>query len=261
MKDWYELIADVDLPMNKHYTRGRAGRKIEYVVIHHNAGINSVKGVWDIWQYRRASAHYQVQSDGLIGQLVDDWNTAWHALDSEANFRSIGIEVSNSGGPDQDWPIADKAIEETAHLVAAICRLYELGRPRAGLNVKFHKDFAPTGCPWHLAPGGKYHDQLMSRAQFWFDEMTKPAEENFLSDLTPEEQRELLHIGRYLFREFTQKYPSRSAYRANDEPVDTFVGMGLNTDARAHELWIEAQAEKAGMDPMVFAQKLNGASE
>ena len=88
-----------------------------------------------------------------------------------------------------------------------------------------------------------------------------PKGEGFLSALSPQEQRELFNMTKVIHRELTQKYPSRSAYRADDALVDTFVGMALNTDARAHELWIEAQAEKAGTDPMVFAQKLNGASE
>lgn len=259
MKDWFELEPDVVMLMNKHFTQGRAGRKIEYVVVHHNAGVNSVKGVWDIWQYRQASAHYQVESNGTIGQLVWDRDTAWHAANSEANYRSLGIEVSNSGGQAHDWPIADKAIEETAHLIAAICRYYKLGRPQSGKNVRYHKDFSGTGCPWHLAPGGKYNATLISRAQFWYDEMTKPASKEKETEVAfTQEDREMLRV---IHRELTQRYPSRSAYRANDKPVDTFVGMALNTDARAHELWIEAQAEKAGMDPLAFAQKLNGASE
>ncbi|MDK8804581.1 hypothetical protein QP880_10890, partial [Dermabacter hominis] len=38
MKNWLALEADIDLIMNKHYTPGRNGRRIDKVIIHHNAG-------------------------------------------------------------------------------------------------------------------------------------------------------------------------------------------------------------------------------
>lgn len=44
--------------------------------------------------------------------------------------------------------------------------------------------------------------------------------------------------------ELTKKFPSRSKYRANEEPVDTLAGMVLNIDARIHEEFIEDQALK-----------------
>lgn len=253
MKDWHKLDADVVMLMNKHYTPGRAGKRIEFVVVHHNAGINSVKGVWDIWQYRQASAHYQVESNGIIGQLVWDRDTAWHAADADVNARSLGIEVSNSGGAAQDWPITDKAIEETAHLIAAICVHYKLGRPQAGKTVRFHREFTATTCPYHLAPGGKYHNTMMTRASYWYDQMTGATKE--VEVAFTEEDRKML---REVHRELTQRYPSRSAYRENDEPVDTLAGYILNVDARVHEDWVHARAEESGLKPAQFASKLHG---
>lgn len=175
MKNWDTLDADVVRLMNKHYTIGRSGHRIEMVVIHHNAGILSIDQIWNVWQTRQASAHYQVESGGRIGQLVFDRDTAWHAANSNINARSIGIEVSNSGGATADWPITNIAIEETAHLTAAICRLYKLGRPKSGTNVRFHREFTSTSCPYHLAPGGKYHNTLMDRAAYWYDNPTGAA--------------------------------------------------------------------------------------
>lgn len=174
MKNWLELVPDRVKLMNRHYTPGRGGQSIRYVVIHHNAGVLSIDQIWQVWQDRPASAHYQVTSSGEIGQLVWDRDTAWHAANLLANQQSIGIEVSNSGGSAQGWPISDKAIEEAAHLVAAVCLYYHLGRPVSGVNVKYHRDFWSTSCPYHLAPGGKYNHQLISRAQYWYDQMTKP---------------------------------------------------------------------------------------
>lgn len=175
MKNWETLEADVVKLMNKHYTPGRGGKKIDKVVIHHNAGVLSIDQIWQVWQDRAASAHYQIETGGRIGQLVWDGSTAWHAANQHINQTSIGLEFSNSAGANADWPIANKTIEEGAHLVAAICKYYKLGRPQAGKNVRFHREFTSTSCPHHLAPGGKYHATLMGRAQYWYDQMTGKA--------------------------------------------------------------------------------------
>ena len=172
MKDWLTLQPDRVKLMNKHYTPGRGGSKLECVVVHHNAGVLSIDQIWDVWQTRPASAHYQVTSSGEIGQLVWDRDTAWHAANSWMNQRSIGIEVSNSAGPDQDWPITPTAVREAGRLIAAICLYYKLGRPNSGTNVRYHREFTSTGCPYHLAPGGKYNAALIGEAQRFYDELT-----------------------------------------------------------------------------------------
>lgn len=168
MKNWNTLEADVDLIMNKHYTAGRGGRRIDKVIIHHNAGNLSIRGCWDVWQTRQASAHYQVQSDGKIGQLVWDRDTAWHAGNWNANTTSIGIEHADvSSSP---WKVSEACLDNGAHLVAAICRYYKLGRPAWGKNVFGHKNFSATECPASLAES--QHKAYMARAQYWYDHMT-----------------------------------------------------------------------------------------
>lgn len=171
MKNWLTLEPDRYKLMNKHYTPGRGGNNIECVVVHHNAGVLSIDQIWDVWQTRQASAHYQVQSDGQIGQLVNDWDTAWHAANQYTNQRSIGIEVSNSAGPNADWPITDTAIREAGRLIAAVCLNKNLGRPVSGGNVRYHREFTGTSCPYHLAPGGKYNKTLIDEAQRFYDEL------------------------------------------------------------------------------------------
>ena len=169
MKSWENLEPDVYRLMNKHYTPGRGGRKIRYIVRHHTAGVLTTEQVWNVWQTRQASANYIVEPSGRIGQLVNDWDTSWANANATANAESITIEHSNSAGAAQDWPISDATIEEGAHLAAALCRAYGLGRPEFGKNIKDHKDFWNTSCPYHLARGGKYHQRYMDRAQFWYD--------------------------------------------------------------------------------------------
>lgn len=129
----------------------------------------------DLWNNsREASAHYQVEANGTIGQLVHDKDTAWHAANTDINARSIGIEHANISGPPR-WQISDATIENGAHLVAALCVGYKLGRPTWGKNVFGHRDFASTSCPYQLAPGGEDHATYMRRAQYWYDQMTSGA--------------------------------------------------------------------------------------
>jgi len=83
----------------------------------------------------------------------------------------------------------------------------------------------------------------------------------FLMALSDAEQRELLAKVRDIHRELTQKYPSRSAYRRSDAPVDTAVGMLLNVDGRIHESWVHARAAEQGVTPDEFARQINGGSK
>lgn len=170
MKNWDTLEPDVYALVGGHrFTPGRT-RPIDRIVIHHNAGVRlSSEYLRDMWNTgREASAHYQVEADGRIGQLVNDWDTAWHAANTDINARSIGIEHANISGPPR-WQISDDTIDNGAHLVAALCRAYNLGRPTWGVNVFPHSQFTSTECPYQLAVGGEDHETYMNRAQFYYD--------------------------------------------------------------------------------------------
>lgn len=172
--DWKNVEPDKYNLLDRHYTPGRGGAKIEFVTLHHMAMIGDVDDCVRVWQQREASAHYAISPTGMIGQAVNDSDTAWSNANLYSNQRSISIEHSNSAGPDQDWPISEATREAGAHLVAALCRYYKLGRPLSGKNVRFHsiESGGSTACPYHLRPGHKYHDQYIRRAQYWYDQMT-----------------------------------------------------------------------------------------
>lgn len=168
MKNWENIEADENLILNKHFTPGRAGT-INKIVLHHNAGNLTIRGCYNVWQDREASAHYQVQSDGRIGQLVWDKDTAWHAGNFDANSTSIGIEHADCQA--NPWKISDACLENGAHLVAALCKYYKLGRPTWMKNVFPHSHFSATECPASIA--GSQNAAYMKRAQQWYDAMTK----------------------------------------------------------------------------------------
>ncbi|MCU9969419.1 peptidoglycan recognition protein family protein [Mobiluncus mulieris] len=165
MRDWNRLIADEQYWMTKHYTPGRSVR-LRGIVLHHNAAQLSLRGCWDVWQTREASAHYQVDANGRIGQYVHDRDTAWHA--GAANPWTIGIEHADATFA-PSWTISEATLDNGAHLVAALCLAYGLGEPRWGVNVFPHRNFMQTACPGAIA--GAQRGEYMARARYWFDVM------------------------------------------------------------------------------------------
>ena len=163
--NWNTLDADVNRILSKHYTPGRSGKKVNKIVVHYNAGNLSIDGCYSVWQTREASAHYQVESGGRIGQLVWDSDTAWHASNWDANCSSIGIEHANQ----PDGTITEACLDAGAHLVAALCKHFGLGRPQWLVNVYPHKYFAATACPGQIY--GSQKDAYIQRAQKWYDQM------------------------------------------------------------------------------------------
>lgn len=171
MKSWENLEADENLILSTHMTKGRQGCKIDKIVVHHNASNLTARQIYDVWQTREASAHYQVAADGRISQHVWDTDTAWHSGDWNANLTSIGVEHADvSTDP---WSISEATLDNGAHLVAALCKHYGLGRPQWGVNVFPHSDFTSTSCPASLA--GAQNAAYMARAQAWYDKMTGTA--------------------------------------------------------------------------------------
>lgn len=181
MKDWESLEPDVTKLLTKHYTPHAAGRKVDKVVVHYNAGNLTVEGCWSVWQTREASAHYQVESSGRVGQLVYDKDIAWHAGVWSVNESSIGIEHANLA----DGTITEACLDAGSHLVAALCKHYNLGRPQWLVNVFPHKHFKATSCPGQIY--GSQKDAYIQRAQYWYDVMTGAVQpEKPVSERLPE---------------------------------------------------------------------------
>jgi N-acetylmuramoyl-L-alanine amidase len=86
---------------------GRSGYQIEMIVVHFTASGSGTGTVsWFKNPQSRVSAHYVLDRDGKILQLVKDGDTAWHAGLPEdlvrndvirPNPRAIGIEIVNWG--------------------------------------------------------------------------------------------------------------------------------------------------------------------
>ncbi len=93
----------------------------------------------------KVSAHYLIEENGTVFQLVDETQRAWHAGQShwrgitDVNSASVGIELVNPG---HEWGyrcFTDEQIAALIPLLAGIIRRYDV--PRA--NVVGHSDIAP----------------------------------------------------------------------------------------------------------------------
>lgn len=93
----------------------------------------------------RVSAHYMVEEDGRIFQLVQEDKRAWQAGrstwrgDEDLNSRSIGIEIVNPG---HEWgyrPFPDQQIEAVIDLCKSILSRWPIPQPR----IVAHSDIAP----------------------------------------------------------------------------------------------------------------------
>lgn len=151
----------------KNYSKGRDGKKIRKITIHHMAGKLTAKECWNVFQTREASAHYGIGWDTIIGQYVDEADTAWADGNWTSNCESVTIETSNSstGG---EWPVSDEVLNTLIRLVADIAKRNNLGKLVPGQNLTWHQMYAATACP------GPY---LLARMQYIADEANKLNEE------------------------------------------------------------------------------------
>ncbi len=88
------------------------------------------------------SAHYIVDRSGLLYQMVQESDTAYHAGDFPINLRSIGIE--HVGGPDYNG-FTDEQYAVSSDLCAEISERY--GFEVSAATVVPHRDIVPTQCP------------------------------------------------------------------------------------------------------------------
>lgn len=91
------------------------------------------------------SAHYVVEKDGNVLQLVDEAHRAWHAGkahwrgEDDVNSASIGIEIVNAGHTYGLEPFPDAQIDSVIALCQDLMEKWDI----APENVVGHEDVAP----------------------------------------------------------------------------------------------------------------------
>lgn len=114
------------------------------VTFHHNGGRLSLQGILDVWKIRPASAHFQVDGHGALGQYVKVNEYAWAAGNTQGNKESIHIELANATlAP--DWQVATATWREGARLAGWLFARVIGERPTRE-TVHVHSDWKNTLC-------------------------------------------------------------------------------------------------------------------
>lgn len=170
-----------------NYTKGRSGRNIEAITIHHMAGRLTAKQCGRIFQAkgRYGSSHYGVGYDGSIANYVDEEDTAWTNSNWDSNCKSVTIEISDN---DNSWYVNDTTLNAVIKLVADIAKRRNLGILVPGKNLTWHSMFTNTTCPG---------DYLRSKMQYIADEANKINSEEPIKEKTTEELAREVIEGKY----------------------------------------------------------------
>lgn len=131
---------------------GRRTQPITKIAIHHASG---VIGGWNlasvfIPKSRRASANYNLGSDGVLILGVDEANRAWTTSSNWCDQRAVTIEVGNSTrGP--RWMISDSVMKKLIDLCVDICwrnHIYPCTYTgNSSGTLQMHKWYSNTDCP------------------------------------------------------------------------------------------------------------------
>lgn len=181
-------LVDVNVPAYEgNYTKGRSGRKIEQICLHHMAGRLTAEQCGRIFQAkgRYGSSHYGVGYDGSIANYVDEEDTAWTNSNWDSNCKSITIEISDN---DNSWYVNDNTLNAVIKLVADIAKRRDLGILVPGKNLTWHSMFTNTTCPG---------DYLRSKMQYIADEANKINNPEPIKEKTTEELAQEVIAGKY----------------------------------------------------------------
>ena len=123
----------------------RQGTKINTLVLH-NTDTTLSKAITRFKDpASQVSAHYLVDRDGSITQMVSDSDTAWHSRKKEVNQESIGIEVVA-------WNTAAGTTPPQEASLVQLCK-YLLDAYAVDLaRVLPHRAIKPTDCPGWVWP-------------------------------------------------------------------------------------------------------------
>ena len=128
----------------------------DLIVLHYTGMSSAAKAIdWLSRPESKVSAHYVVDVDGRITQLVAEVMRAWHAGvsawhgETDINSLSIGIEIQNPGHADgyHDFP------PEQMRAVADLCRDIGARHGVPPARVLAHSDIAPSR---KIDPGEKF---------------------------------------------------------------------------------------------------------
>lgn len=130
---------------------------IDTLIIHYTDMVTAEEALaWLINPASQVSAHYLIDEDGHIYQMVEEVKRAWHAGESfwqgrtDINSCSIGIELANPGHSHGHTPFPEAQIDSLIRLACDIQSRWNIPASR----ILGHSDVAPRRKqdPGHLFP-------------------------------------------------------------------------------------------------------------
>lgn len=134
------------------------------VTIHHNDGNLTLGGILQVWEVRPASAHFQVDIDGNIGQYVEVGEFAWATASTDGNMHSISIETADATM--NPFTTSAATFEEAARLTGWL-HAHVIGHRPTSDSVLPHSHWTSTECPGPYLMG--HFAELITKAQNWYD--------------------------------------------------------------------------------------------
>ncbi|MGH6929591.1 MAG: N-acetylmuramoyl-L-alanine amidase, partial [Dongiaceae bacterium] len=159
-------------------------RSIRYVIVHITGGPHvTFQGVLTTFRAGPASAHYVVDREGRVLQMVREQNIANHVdnIHSQTNRESIGIEHVNPWDPNPRMYPTESQYRASARLVAWLCRQYSIpavhsATPHAA-GVRGHIEEAPhsehRGCPNPAWDWTRYISLVQGQRAETFDDIIR----------------------------------------------------------------------------------------
>ena len=147
-------------PLADHSQPGNI-RERKLIVLHITEGSSAASAIATFKASvhpHRVSAHFVIDRDGTVYQLVDLNDTAWHA--STVNSKSVGIEHAATA---EGLPATEEQYTASAKLVAWLVN--ELGIPLSRQFVRTHYEASPVDGHVKCCTGGLDPDRVVTMAQ------------------------------------------------------------------------------------------------
>ena len=141
----------------------RSKKDIKYVIIHYTGMQSEIESINRLKNSKtKVSCHYLINRKGIVTQMVNDKNIAWHAgksrwkQNANLNSSSIGIELVNKGHRFGYEKFSKKQIQS----LISICRTLKKKYRIKNENFLGHSDIAPLR---KIDPGEKFPWKKLSK--------------------------------------------------------------------------------------------------
>lgn len=152
----YSKLTDKYLPVPFHGGK-REGGTIRHIVLHHNAGINTIESLYEFFisGVRKVSATYGIGYDGKMACYVDEENRPYTTNGYYPDNDSITFEISNNAKGDpysgKGWTMSDATIRMVILACADVIQRHQIpGEIYTGDTngiITTHRMYEATACP------------------------------------------------------------------------------------------------------------------